>query len=67
MIWGSVPSPNLPIPQKLLDSRIRKQYLITIMNDPVVPTQRMGEKVQISIQLDSELIEQIKHLTNDPS
>jgi len=40
---------------------------MTIMNDPVVPTQRMGEKVQISIQLDSELIEQIKHLTNDPS
>jgi hypothetical protein len=37
------------------------------MNDPAVPTQRMTEKVEISIHLDSELLEQIQHLTNDPS
>ncbi|MBZ8181760.1 MAG: type II toxin-antitoxin system CcdA family antitoxin [Oscillatoria sp. PMC 1051.18] len=37
------------------------------MNDKVVGSQRSDEKVEISIQLDSDLIEQIKHLTNDPS
>jgi hypothetical protein len=37
------------------------------MNDQVVSTQRAAEKVEISIHLDSELLEQIKHLTNDPS
>lgn len=28
---------------------------------------RHTEKVEIAVRLDSELIEQIKHLTNDPS
>lgn len=28
---------------------------------------RATDKVEISIHLDSELVEQIKHLTNDPS
>ncbi|HAC62184.1 MAG TPA: hypothetical protein DCF68_01280 [Cyanothece sp. UBA12306] len=37
------------------------------MNDNVVSPQRIGDKVEISIHLDSELLEQIKHLTNDPS
>jgi uncharacterized protein (DUF4415 family) len=29
--------------------------------------QKLADKVEISIRLDSELLEQIKHLTNDPS
>jgi hypothetical protein len=29
--------------------------------------QRFTEKVEIAVRLDSELVEQIKHLTNDPS
>lgn len=37
------------------------------MNDNAVSTQRSSEKVEISINIDSELLEQIKHLTNDPS
>jgi post-segregation antitoxin (ccd killing protein) len=37
------------------------------MNDNVASTQRAAEKVEISIHLDSDLLEQIKHLTNDPS
>ena len=28
---------------------------------------RMPDKIQVSIDLDSEVLEQIKHLTNDPS
>lgn len=28
---------------------------------------KLTDKVEISIRLDSELLEQIKHLTNDPS
>lgn len=28
---------------------------------------RLTDKVEIAIRLDSELLEQIKHLTNDPS
>lgn len=28
---------------------------------------RMTDKVKVSIDLDSEVLEQIKHLTNDPS
>ncbi len=37
------------------------------MNDQAVSTQRTAEKVEISIHIDSDLLEQIKHLTNDPS
>ncbi|MBO3461703.1 hypothetical protein G7B40_039475 [Aetokthonos hydrillicola Thurmond2011] len=29
--------------------------------------QRLADKVEIAIRLDSELVEQIQHLTNDPS
>ncbi|MBH8561366.1 hypothetical protein I8748_04100 [Nostoc sp. CENA67] len=29
--------------------------------------QRRTEKVEIAVRLDSELVEQIQHLTNDPS
>ena len=37
------------------------------MNDNAVSSHRTAEKVEISIHLDSEVLEQIKHLTNDPS
>lgn len=29
--------------------------------------QRAVDKVEVSVQLDSEVLEQLKHLTNDPS
>lgn len=37
------------------------------MNDKVVSTQPATEKVEVSIHLDADLLENIKHLTNDPS
>lgn len=37
------------------------------MNNNAVSSPRATEKVEISIHLDSDLIDQIKHLTNDPS
>ncbi|PSF35205.1 hypothetical protein C7H19_17655 [Aphanothece hegewaldii CCALA 016] len=37
------------------------------MSENVMPTQRTTDKVEISIHLDSDVLEQIKHLTNDPS
>ena len=44
------------------------------MNDePLAPEQlsseetRASEKIRVSIDLDSEVLERIKHLTNDPS
>ena len=37
------------------------------MNDSTLPSKNSTDKVEISIQLDSQLVEQIKHLTNDPS
>ncbi|MCW6035434.1 type II toxin-antitoxin system CcdA family antitoxin [Spirulina subsalsa FACHB-351] len=37
------------------------------MNDNATPTQRLAEKVEVSIQLDSDLLDQLRHLTNDPS
>ncbi|CCI15154.1 conserved hypothetical protein [Microcystis aeruginosa PCC 9806] len=37
------------------------------MNENATPTQRTAEKVEIAIHLDSEVLDQIKHLTNDPS
>lgn len=36
------------------------------MNDNI-QSQRSADKVEISIHLDSDLLDQIKHLTNDPS
>ncbi|MEW5859242.1 MAG: hypothetical protein AB1861_17965 [Cyanobacteriota bacterium] len=37
------------------------------MNDRARYSQSSAEKVEISIHLDSELLTQIQHLTNDPS
>lgn len=37
------------------------------MNDNAVQSQRSADKVEIAIQLDSDVLEQISHLTNDPS
>lgn len=37
------------------------------MNENATSTQRASEKVEISIHLDADILEQIKHLTNDPS
>lgn len=37
------------------------------MTNPSLESQRSADKVEISIHLDSDLVEQIKHLTNDPS
>lgn len=33
----------------------------------IVSEERANDKVEISIHLNSDLVEQIKHLTNDPS
>ncbi len=37
------------------------------MNNRVASSGRSADKVEISIHLDSELLDQIKHLSNDPS
>jgi Arc/MetJ-type ribon-helix-helix transcriptional regulator len=37
------------------------------MNEPAVHIQPSTDKVEISIRLDSDLLEQINHLTSDPS
>lgn len=37
------------------------------MNDKLDQTPRTGEKVEVSIHLDAVVLEQLKHLTNDPS
>jgi hypothetical protein len=37
------------------------------MNDRALYGQPTTDKVEVSIHLDEELLEQIKHLTNDPS
>ncbi len=37
------------------------------MNNNAVQPENSAEKVEVSIHLDSEILEQIKHLTNDPS
>lgn len=37
------------------------------MNNNTLTESRGTEKVEISIHLDSELVEKMKHLTNDPS
>lgn len=36
------------------------------MNESAVDSRR-AEKVEVSIHIDSELLDEIKHLTNDPS
>jgi len=37
------------------------------MNENIASTSRDSEKVEISIQLDSDLLDQLQHLTNDPT
>ncbi|HAT12440.1 MAG TPA: hypothetical protein DCS91_01485 [Microcoleaceae bacterium UBA11344] len=37
------------------------------MSESNISSHRTSEKVEVSIHLDSELLDQIKHLTNDPS
>lgn len=37
------------------------------MSESSLSSHSSSEKVEVSIHLDSELLDQIKHLTNDPS
>lgn len=37
------------------------------MNDSASSSHRAADKVEIAIHLDPELLDQLKHLTNDPS
>lgn len=37
------------------------------MNEPAVHSHPSSDKVEISIHLDPDLLDQIQHLTNDPS
>lgn len=37
------------------------------MKDNLPQTQRQAEKVEISIHIDADLLEQVKHLTSEPS
>lgn len=37
------------------------------MTDSTVPSERNKQQVEVSIQLDSELVDQIQHLSSDPS
>lgn len=38
-----------------------------MMNEHGVDKRRSAEKVEVSIHIDSELLEQVQHLTNDTS
>ncbi|MBD2384105.1 hypothetical protein [Cylindrospermum sp. FACHB-282] len=40
---------------------------MNMQEKPTDPGHRQADKVEIAVRLDSELIEQIQHLTNDPS
>ncbi|MEY2984473.1 MAG: hypothetical protein RLZZ568_1090 [Cyanobacteriota bacterium] len=46
---------------------IYKPQPLNAMNDNIASTSRDSEKVEVSIQLDSNLLDQLQHLTNDPS
>ena len=37
------------------------------MNESALEPQQTADQVEISIQIDSELVDQLRHLTNDPS
>jgi hypothetical protein len=37
------------------------------MNEPAIQSHPSPDKVEVSIHLDPDLLDQIKHLTNDPS
>lgn len=38
-----------------------------LMNENAIDSESLTDKVEIAIHLDSELVAQIQHLTNDPS
>jgi recombinational DNA repair ATPase RecF len=66
--YGTLGTVSL-ITASLIDS-YRKMYrgkVTQIMNDNAVHRERSVDKEEISIHLDSELLDQINHLTNDPS
>jgi hypothetical protein len=37
------------------------------MTDSTLPSEQNKQQVEVSIQLDSELVDQIQHLSSDPS
>ncbi|MFN9176817.1 MAG: hypothetical protein ACK58N_20505 [Synechocystis sp.] len=37
------------------------------MNENIASTSRDSEKVEVSIQLDPDLLDQLQHLTNEPT
>ncbi|MBD1870225.1 hypothetical protein H6F95_23620 [Cyanobacteria bacterium FACHB-471] len=37
------------------------------MNESAANSEQLSDKVKLSIQMDAELLDQISHLTNDPS
>ena len=37
------------------------------MNDPATDSKAVSDKVTVSIEIDSELLDQVSHLTNNPS
>lgn len=37
------------------------------MKEPILDRNRATDKVEISVHLDSDLFDQLQHLTNDPS
>jgi hypothetical protein len=37
------------------------------MNSPNASRHSSAEKVEVSVRIDAQLLEQVKHLTNDPS
>lgn len=41
--------------------------LAKFMNKKAISSQRLADKVEISIQMDAELLDQLQHLTNEPS
>lgn len=44
-----------------------KTFRFHPMNEPAVQSHLPTEKVEVSIQLDPDLLDQLKHLTNEPS
>jgi len=38
-----------------------------MIDNSIHPSESKSEKVEIAVQIDPELLEQIRHLTNDPS
>lgn len=40
---------------------------MNMQEKPTEAEHRLTDKVEIAVRLDSELVEQIQHLTNDPS